>query len=119
MTNYCFVLPFLPGGIDLAKKFAQENGGSNKEHDEFYKSAGISREQVWIQRSPAGSGAPDLEIVSLETEDPAKTLKEFSTSNHPWAIRFRKFAKEAFGIDFEAGPSPPLNELLVDWYERK
>jgi hypothetical protein len=24
MTNYCFVLPFLPGGIDLAKKFAQE-----------------------------------------------------------------------------------------------
>jgi hypothetical protein len=37
-------LPFLPGGIDLAKKFAQENGGSNKEHDEFYKSAGISRE---------------------------------------------------------------------------
>ena len=37
MTNYCFVLPFLPGGIDLAKKFAQENGGSNKEHDEFYK----------------------------------------------------------------------------------
>jgi hypothetical protein len=35
MTNYCFVLPILPGGIDLAKKFAQENGGSNKEHDDI------------------------------------------------------------------------------------
>jgi hypothetical protein len=119
MVNYCLVVPLLPGKIELSKKFEEENGGNNKEHDEFYKTAGVTREQVWIQRSPAGSGAPDLEIVSLETEDPAKTLKEFSTSNHPWAIRFRKFAKEAFGIDFEAGPPPPLNELLVDWYEKK
>jgi hypothetical protein len=119
MVNYCLVVPLLPGKIELSKKFEEENGGNNKEHDEFYKTAGVTREQVWIQRSPASSGAPDLEIVSLETEDPATTLKEFSTSNHPWAIRFRKFAKEAFGIDFEAGPSPPLNELLVDWYEKK
>ena len=45
-------------------------------------------------------------------------LKEFSTSGHPWAIKFREFAKEAFGIDFSAGPPPPLNELIVDWNER-
>jgi hypothetical protein len=116
MTNYCFVLPFLPGGIDLAKKFAQENGGSNKEHDEFYKSAGISREQVWIQRSPPGSGSPDLEIVSIETNDPGQTFKEFATSNHPWAVKFREFAKSAYGINF-IGPPPPLNENIVDWQQ--
>lgn len=119
MVNYCLVVPLLPGKMELSKKFEEQNGGNNKEHDEIYKNVGVTREQVWIQRSPAGSGAPDLEIVSLETEDPAKTLKEFSTSDHAWAIRFRKFAKEAFGIDFEAGPPPPLNELLVDWYEKK
>ena len=56
MTNYCLVLPYLQGGIELAKKFAQENGGHNKEHDEFYRNAGISREHVWIQHSPSGSG---------------------------------------------------------------
>ena len=117
MTNYCLVLPCLPGGIELAKKFAQENGGHNKEHDEFYRIAGISREHVWIQHSPPSSGAPDLEVVSIETENPAKTLKEFATSNHPWAIRFREYAKKAYGIDF-TGPPPPLNEMIIEWYEK-
>jgi hypothetical protein len=51
MVNYCLALSLLPEGIELAKKFAEENGGHNKEHDEFYKTAGISRENVWIQRS--------------------------------------------------------------------
>jgi hypothetical protein len=34
--------------------------GSKAYHDEFYKLVGIRREQVWIQRSSPGSGAPDL-----------------------------------------------------------
>ncbi len=111
--------PLLPGKTDLSKKFEEENGGHNKEHDEFYKIAGISREQFWIQKSPPGnSSAPDLEIVSMETENPSKMLKEFSTSSHPWAINFREFAKEAFGIDFSAVPMPPLDELIVDLNER-
>lgn len=113
MVNYCLALPYLPGGAELAKKFAQENGHT-REHDEFYKAAGISREFVWIQRSPSASGAPDLEVVSIETNDPSSTLKEFATSNHPWAVKFREFAKKAYGIDF-SGPPPPLNEKIVDW----
>jgi hypothetical protein len=40
----------LPGKIELAKKFVGENGGHSKEHDEFYKIVGVSREQVWIQK---------------------------------------------------------------------
>jgi hypothetical protein len=44
-------------------------------------------------------------------------MKEFATSNHPWAIRFREYAKKAFGIDF-SGPRSPLNEIIVDWYEK-
>ena len=45
MVNYCLALPYLPGGVELAKKFAQENGNT-KEHDEFYRIAGISRETI-------------------------------------------------------------------------
>ena len=63
---------------------------------------------------PPGSGAPDIEIISIETHDPANMLKEFATSNHSWAIKFREFAKKGFGIDF-SGPPPPLNENIVDW----
>jgi hypothetical protein len=118
MINYCLTLPYLPGGIELAKKFAEENGGHSKEHDEFYKIAGISRENVWIQRSPPGSDAPDLEVVSLETNDPSKTLKEFATSNHRWAVKFREYAKKAYGIDF-TGPPPPLNEMIIDWHQEE
>jgi hypothetical protein len=113
MTNYCLALPFLPGGLELGRKFAVEECGHSKEHDEFYKIAGVTRENVWIQRSPPGSGAPDLEIVSLETDDPAKMLRDFATSNHPWAVRFREYANKAYGIDF-SGPLPPLNESIVD-----
>jgi hypothetical protein len=104
---------YLPGGAELATKFAQENGRT-EEHDEFYSIAGITREHVWIQRSPPASGASDLEVVSIETNDPANTLKEFATSNHPWAIKFREFPKKVFGIDF-SGPPPPLNENIIDW----
>jgi hypothetical protein len=68
---------------------------------------------IWI-RSPPGSVAPDLEMVGLETDDPAKMLKEFATSNHPWAVRFREYANKAYGIDY-SGLLPPLNESIVDW----
>ena len=116
MVNYCLTLPILPGGLEILKKFVQENGGHTQEHDEFYKSAGISREHLWVQHSPPGTGAPDLAIVSIETDNPAQTLKEFATSNHSWAIKFREFAKKTYGIDF-AGPPPPLNESIVDWQQ--
>ena len=117
MVNYCFVLPYLPGGGEIAKKFVQENG-HGKEHDDFYRTAGISHEQVWIQRSPPGSsGVSDLEVISIETKDRANTLKGFATSNHPWPIKFREFAKKAYGIDF-SGPLPSLNENIIDWNEK-
>jgi hypothetical protein len=77
----------------------------------YYKPAGISSDQIWIQRSPLGSGAPDLEVISIETHDPANMFKEFATSNHPWAIEFCEFATKSFGIDF-SGPLPPLNENI-------
>jgi hypothetical protein len=75
---------------------------------------GITGENVWIQRSSPGSGAPNLEVVSVETHDLANMFKEFATSNHPWAVKFREFAKKAFGIDFSGSPSP-LNENTIDW----
>ena len=50
MTNYCLALPYLPGGLELGRKFAEEECGHSKEHDEFYKIAGVARENIWIQR---------------------------------------------------------------------
>jgi hypothetical protein len=118
MVNYCLALPFLPGSVELAMKFIEENG-KTKEHNEFFKIAGITRERIWVQRSTLGSGTPDLEIVNIETNDLNKMLKEYATSSHPWAIKFRKFVMEAFGIDLSSGSPPPLNDLIVFWNESK
>jgi hypothetical protein len=44
--------------LSLYAAFAQSVRGHTKEHDEFYRIAGISREQIWIQRS--------LQVVVLQ-----------------------------------------------------
>jgi hypothetical protein len=117
MVNYCFALPILPGGLEHIKKFAKENSNT-KEHDEFYQIAGVWREHVWIQQATPGSGAADLGIMSIETEDPSQMFNAFATSNHPWAIKFREFAKKAYGVDI-AGPPLLPNENVVSWERQK
>ena len=72
MANRYFVLlSFLVEHIP--QKNFEDNCRSNNDHDEFYRTAGISCEQVWIQHSLPESGAPDLEVVSLETKDISNT----------------------------------------------
>jgi hypothetical protein len=44
-TNYCFTIPILPGGIELMKKWNEENIVNNKEHDAVFMTAGITHEQ--------------------------------------------------------------------------
>ncbi|HJT47446.1 MAG TPA: hypothetical protein VJ729_04630 [Nitrososphaeraceae archaeon] len=116
MVNYCFALAYTRGGLELARRFAKENTNT-KEHDDFYRLVGISREQIWVQHSLPGSGMPDIAIISLETHDPIDVMKEFATSNHPWAVNFREFAKKAFDIDI-SNISLPLNEEIVNWKQR-
>ena len=54
VTNYCFIVPILPGGVELIRRWNKENIVNNKEHDEVFRAAGISRELVWIQHLPQG-----------------------------------------------------------------
>ena len=70
MANYCFIVPTSSGGIELMRKWNKENIVNNKEHDEVFKAAGISREQVWIQHLPQG----DFILASYETNDPEHSL---------------------------------------------
>jgi hypothetical protein len=65
------------------------------------------------KKSPPKSGLPDIQIVSMETNDTANVVKELATSDHSWAISFRKYVKEAFEINF-SGPPPPPNENIVN-----
>jgi NADPH-dependent ferric siderophore reductase len=112
MVNYCFAVPILPGGIELMKKWNEENVVNNKEHDTVLKAAGISRETVWVQHH---SQQGDLAIASYETDDPEQSFKVLATSNEPWAVKFREHLKKAHGIDIAQSSNMQLNELLANW----
>jgi len=110
MANYCFVSPILPGGEKAMHEWIKSGIKGNKSHDAVFKAAGISRKQVWIQRTPMG----DFAVVSMEMKDPAKGLAAVATSKDPWAAQFRAFIQKAHGLDFSK-PMPP-NELVSDWH---
>ena len=112
-TNYCFIAPILPGGIELMKKWNKENIVNNREHDAVFMDAGITREQVWIQHIPQQQNQ-DFAIACYETSDPEQSFKVLATSNEPWAAKFREHLKNAHGLDI-AQTSIKLNELLIDW----
>jgi hypothetical protein len=111
-NNYCFTIPILPGGIELMKKWNEENIVNNKEHDAVFMAAGITHEQVWIQHLSQQN--QDFAVVCYETSDPEKSFKVLATSNEPWAAKFREHLKNAHGLDI-AQTSIKLNELLIDW----
>ena len=109
MANYCFVQPVAPGGEEAMKTWVKQGIKGNKGHDAFFKQAGITREQVWVQRTPMG----DFAVVSMEIADVAKAFGLIATSKDPWAVQFRAFIQKAHGVDVTK-PMPP-NELVVDW----
>jgi hypothetical protein len=111
-THYCFTIPILPGGIELMKKWNEENIVNNKEHDAVFMAAGITHEQVWIQHLPQQN--QDFAVVCYETSDPEQSFKVLATSDEPWAAKFREHLKNAHGLDI-AQTSIKLNELLIDW----
>ena len=110
MANYCFIVPILPGGIELMRKWNKENIVNNKEHDEVFKTAGISREEAWIQHLPQG----DFAVASYETNNPEQSLKVLATSDESWAVKFREHLKKAHGFDIAQSAVQP-NELIINW----
>jgi hypothetical protein len=114
-ANYCFIAPILPGGIELLKKWNEENIVNNKEHDEVFRLAGITREQVWIQHMPQQQNQ-DFVVASYETNDPEQSFRVLATSDKPWAVKFREHLKNAHGLDIAQSPVQ-INELVVNWKE--
>jgi hypothetical protein len=112
MSNYCFCAPILPGGEEKMKKWDRDEiqGKGSAGHDKVFREAGITREQVWIQRTPMG----DFAVASFEVEDAGKAFKTLANSTDPWAARFRDLLKQAHGFDLKR----PLhvNELSIDWH---
>jgi hypothetical protein len=109
MSNYCFTVPILAGGEEKMKQWVRTGVMNNVGHDRVLREAGILREQVWLQHTPMG----DFAVASWELEDAEKAFKTVMTSTDPWAIEFRAFLLDVYGVDF--GKSVPINEQALDW----
>ena len=112
MSNYCFTAPILPGGEEKMKNFMKNeiNGSGSAGHDKVFHEAGITREQVWVQRTPMG----DFAVASFEVESPEKAFKVLANSTDPWAARFRDLLKQAHGFDLKQPMH--VNEQVLDWH---
>ena len=53
-------------------------------------------------------------LVNYETDDPEHSIKLFTTSSEPWAVKFREHLKKAHGLDI-AQSAMQLNELVINW----
>jgi hypothetical protein len=111
MSNYCFCAPILPGGEEKMNKWMKDeiHGSGSAGHDKVFREAGITREQLWVQRTPMG----DFAVVSFEVETPEKAFKVLANSTDAWAARFRDLLKQAHGFDLKQPLH--LNKQLLDW----
>ena len=110
MANYCFVVPILPGGEEMMRHWNRVDIVHNAQHDAEFAEAGITREQVWIERTPMG----DMAVVSFEVDSVERAFGTFATSSGPWAVGFRDLLLHAHGIDVTKPTAP--NEQIVDWH---
>ena len=56
-----------------------------------------------------------MEILYLEVGDPARAFQELATSQEPFDVWFRGFAREYYGLDLTQPLPGPLPELVLDW----
>jgi len=109
MSNYCFLTPILPGGEELMREWIRDESINNVNHDRVFQIAGITREQIWIQRTPMG----DFAVASFEVEDPEKAFEVIGKSTDPWAAKFRNLLFRAHGVDITH--PLPMNEQVANW----
>ena len=110
MQAIAFAAPLLPGKTDADREALAScaQGDRRAEHEASRKRAGITRESVWIQRTPDG----DVAVVVIESPDIQAAMGALATSDAPFDVWFREHIREVHGMDLAADDSPPPEQLL-------
>jgi hypothetical protein len=101
----------LPGKTDADRAaMASCRDGARKEaYEDARRRAGITREAVWIQSTPAG----DVAVVYMEADDLAAAFTTLGTSDEPFDRWFRDHIRDVHGVALEEGFPPP--EQVLDF----
>jgi hypothetical protein len=104
MPTIAFAAPLLPGmtEIDRDVMTSFQTGERKTDYEDARRRAGITRENVWIQTTPAG----DVAIVYLEADDLDAAFTTLGTSDEPFDRWFRDHIQRVHGFslaeDFHA-----------------
>jgi hypothetical protein len=113
MASYSFAMPILPGKTEVVRHLVAEVAGPRRsEMEEFQQRVGITKQEVWLQKTPSG----DMSVVYLEAGDPGRLFQELASSDKPFDRWYAQQLKEIHGIDLSQ-PLPP-NELIIEWHAR-
>ena len=111
MASYAFMNPIKAGKTEAWKGYVKEMTGSRaKAMKDSRKRAGLTKEEVFLQRTPAG----DFAVVYWEAPDIGKVFQNLMTSKDSFDQWFRdKILVEVHGMN-PNGPPPPMNEQILD-----
>ena len=111
MNTYLFTVPIAPGKTETFLKYVKEmTGPRNEEFKRSRQRAGLTSEQVFLQKTPQG----DFCVVMLAGDNPQKSLETMLKSNDPFDTWFReKVVIDAHGLDLSQ-PMPD-NQRILDY----
>jgi hypothetical protein len=102
--------PILPGKTDEWKEFIKElNGSRCEEFSESRRRAGV-HERTFLQSTPMG----DLVLVTLEGDDPARSLGQVVSSKDAFTTWFLGQVKSIHGVDLSLPMDGAPSQLVVD-----
>jgi hypothetical protein len=102
-----FAAPLQPGKTDVARQFAREAYTTRQaEMAESRAAKGLTREQVFVNQTPAG----DVVVVYLEGADPVEGNRQFAASNTLFDRWFKDQCKEIFPEFVNFDQPVPANE---------
>jgi hypothetical protein len=113
MGTYAFAAPILPGKTEEFKAFAKQMVGEKKvEHAASRKRAGITREMVFLQKTPLG----DFAVVVMESPgDASRAMDKIFASQDPFDRWFLQRIGEIHGVTRERMASGTPNSLVLEW----
>jgi hypothetical protein len=111
MQSIAFAAPLLPGKTEADREALASvaSGERRADHEASRRRAGIKRESVWLQSTPAG----DIAVVFLEADDLQAAFGALASSAEPFDQWFREHIHDVHGIDLTAGFPPP--EQMLDF----
>jgi hypothetical protein len=111
MRLYAFVAPIQPGKTAEFRQFVGELEGARKsEYEASRKAAGITRENIFLQKTSKG----EMVAIIQEAETEQGALDSLRSMKDPFNVWFFQRMNEIHG-NMLVSSDVPVNELLLDY----